>query len=255
MLLVVDVGNTNIALGIYEEAKLIAHWILETRRERTADEYALWCKLFLEGEHIQAVQVKGAIIASVVPPLTPVIEQALQRVLKKTPMIVGPGIKTGMPVLYENPREVGADRIVNGVAAFERFKQATIIVDLGTAIIFDAISAKGEYLGGAIAPGIQISMEALFLRASKLPRVEIQAPAKVIGRTTTTSIQSGILYGYAGMVDGIVERMTHEMNVRCEVIATGNLSPLLASASKTIKHVDELLTLEGLRLIYEKNKS
>ena len=254
MLLVADVGNTNIALGIYQETKLVAHWLLETRRERTADEYALWCKLLLEAEHIQAKELHGAIIASVVPPLTPVIEQALSKVLGKAPMIIGPGIKTGMPILYENPREVGADRIVNSVAAYDRFKQATIIVDLGTAIIFDAISSKGEYLGGAIAPGVQISMEALFLRASKLPRVEIQAPAKVIGRTTITSMQSGILYGYAGMIDGLVERMTHEMNTRCEIIATGHLASLLASTSKTIKHVDELLTLEGLRLIYEKNK-
>lgn len=254
MLLVIDIGNTNIALGIYEGPKLIAHWRLESRRERTADEYALLCRLLLEGENISVSQLKGAVMASVVPPLTPTFEQAMEKVTHKTPLVIGPGVKTGMPVLYENPREVGADRIVNGVAAFERFKQAVIIVDLGTATIFDAISAKGEYLGGALAPGINISLEALFLRASKLPRVEIAAPAKVIGRTTVTSMQSGIVFGYAGMVDGIVNRMIAEMGVPCEVIATGSLASLLAGVTSTIKHVDELLTLEGLRLIYERNR-
>jgi type III pantothenate kinase len=254
MILLVDIGNTNIVIGVCDGKVLRSHWRLETRRERTSDEYHLLVRQLLQSENITRQDIDGAILASVVPPLTRTIAMAVERSVGVRPLEVGPGIKTGMPILYDNPREVGADRIVNAIAAYEKVQQAVIVVDLGTATTFDAISARGDYLGGAIAPGIGISLEALFQRASKLPRVEIQPPPRVIGKNTIHSMQSGILYGYAGLVDGLVLRMKEELEGGCRVIATGGLAVLLSAVSSTIEEVDELLTLEGLRILYERNR-
>lgn len=253
MLLVIDIGNTNIVLGLFDGQDLKQDWRLHTSRNRTSDEYGIFIRSLLEHADIDPNQITAVIISSVVPPLTGDIENMCRRYFEQEPLVVGPGLKTGMPIMYENPREVGADRIVNAVAAYEQYKTAGVVVDFGTATTFDAIGAKGEYLGGAIAPGIGIGAEALFQRASKLPRVSVERPPRVIGRNTVHSIQSGLFFGYVGLVDEMVRRMQEELEGPSFVIATGGLAPMIASESKTIQAVDNGLTLTGLRMLYERN--
>lgn len=255
MLFVIDIGNTNIAFGVYREEELLTHFRIETTIGRTADEYAILINSFFSLYGISFKEIKATVISCVVPPLLLPFEQFSRNYLGIRPLFVGPGIKTGMPILYENPHEVGADRIVNAVAAYERYKRALIVVDFGTATTFDYISPKGEYIGGAIAPGIIISTEALFEKASKLPRVELVRPKTIIGRNTVHSMQSGIIYGYISLVDGIVRRIKEEVKTDPFVVATGGLSRLIAKESETIDEVDELLTIKGLKILYEKNKN
>lgn len=254
MLLAIDVGNTNIVYGLFDGPKLVHQFRVETSRGRTADEYAVILRQLLAMKEIQPGDVSAAIIASVVPALTDPMIDLVRRAFGREALVVGPGIRTGMAILYENPREVGADRIVNGVAAYERFKSGLVVVDFGTATTFDCVSPKGEYLGGVICPGVQISADALFARAAKLPRVEIAKPPKVVGRNTQHSMQSGIVYGYVGLVDGLVDRLIEEMGFPCAVVATGGLARLIAPLSRTIKDVDDDLTLTGLRILYERQQ-
>ena len=253
MFLAIDVGNTNTVVGAFDGATLRHHWRLQTNQSRTADEYGILIRQMFDLSSLDVAKVNAVAISNVVPPLAFVLEQMVVRYFKVKPMFVGPGVKTGMPILYENPREVGADRVVNAVAAYERWRQGLIVVDFGTATTFDAISQKGEYLGGAICPGISISMDALSRAASKLPRVEFAKPPSVIGRNTVHSMQAGLVYGYVGLVDGICARMADELGFQPKVVATGGLAPLIAGISKSISEVDDHLTLDGLRIIHQRN--
>lgn len=253
MLLVVDIGNTNVVLGLYDGTRLLHTFRISSSRTRTADEYGVMLYQLAQQRKIDVTAVEGTIVASVVPPLTETMSNALRTTFAREPLVVGPGLKTGMSILYENPREVGADRIVNAVAAYERVKGPLIVVDFGTATTFDCVSAAGEYLGGVIVPGILVSLDGLLARAAKLTRIEVAEPPRVLGRNTTHALQSGIIFGYASMVDGLIERLSAELGVKMAVFGTGGLAPLVAKHTKSIEEVCPELTLEGLRLIYERN--
>jgi type III pantothenate kinase len=260
-LLVIDIGNTNVSLGLFdygvgdgEQGELSQHWRIGTHRDQTSDEVALSIDGLFNHSGRDVACVTDVIISSVVPPLLPIWERVSTKLFQRPPIVVGPGIRTGMPVRYENPREVGADRIVNALAAFELMGGPVIAVDFGTATTFDCVSEEGEYLGGAIFPGIHTSMEALFERASMLHRVEIARPRSVIGKTTTAALQSGLLFGYAGVVDSMVARIRSELGESARVVATGGLAGRVANETTVIEKVEPFLTLEGLRIIFEKNR-
>ncbi|KAB3533285.1 type III pantothenate kinase [Alkaliphilus pronyensis] len=255
MILVFDVGNTNIVIGVYKSDELIDSWRIATDKDKTSDEYSMMIHYFFQYSNIDLKLVKDVIISSVVPNIMYSLEHAIRKLLNIEPLIVGPGVKTGMNIRYDNPKQVGADRIVNAVAAFEKYGGPLIIVDFGTATTFCAVSQNGDYLGGTISPGIKISSDALFQRAAKLPRVELIKPGKVICKNTNNSIQSGIIYGYVGLVEYIVKKMIQELGGKnVKVVATGGLSSLIASEANYIHIVDKLLTLDGLRIIYNRNK-
>ena len=255
MLLVFDVGNTNIVLGLYDGDKMIYHWRAATNELKTADEYAASLGMMFQLDGVTFDMVTDIIISSVVPPVNPTLEYLCRRYFHVEPMMVGPGMKTGLNILYDNPRELGADRIVNAVAGITLYGGPLIIIDLGTATTFCAIDEKKRYLGGAVTPGIGISMEALFQRASKLPRIELTPASSVICKNTVSAMQSGIYYGAIGQVDGIVRRMKKEMGYKdIKVVATGGLAPLIASQSETIDVIDPLLTLKGLYILFKKNR-
>lgn len=255
MIVVMDVGNTNIVFGVYEGEKLLNYWRMTTDKDKTSDEFGMFLINIFKHEKIDVGNIEAVVIASVVPPIMYSLERAIKKYLKLDPIVVGPGVKTGINIKYENPREVGADRIVNAVAALELYKGPVIIVDFGTATTFCAVTSNGEYLGGVICPGIKISAEALFQKAAKLPRIELAKPDTVIGRNTVSSMQSGIVYGYVGKVDYIVKRIKKEMKEdNIKVIATGGLARMIASESETIDEINGLLSLDGLRIIYDKNK-
>ncbi|WP_428910350.1 type III pantothenate kinase [Niallia sp. Krafla_26] len=254
MIFVFDVGNTNTVLGVYEEDELQYHWRIETNRSKTADEYAMTIKSLFEHENLLFSDISGIIISSVVPPIMTALESMCEKYFHINPLIVGPGVKTGLNIKYDNPREVGADRIVNAVAAIHEYGSPLIIVDFGTATTYCYINEHKQYMGGAIAPGVGISTEALYTRAAKLPRIEIARPENgVIGKNTVSAMQSGIFYGYVGQVEGVVKRMTEECDQTPTVIATGGLASLIAEESSVINIVDPFLTLKGLQLIYKRN--
>ena len=253
MLLVIDVGNTNIVYGLFQGQTLAHQFRVESGRGRTADEFAVVLRQLLNMHGVDPSCVDAAIIASVVPALTEPMVDVVRKSFGREALVVGPGIRTGLPILIDNPREAGADRIVNAVAGFAKIGGAVIVVDFGTATTFDCVSAKGEYLGGAICPGIQISADALFSRGAKLPRVEILKPARALGKSTVSAMQSGIVFGYVGLVDGLVARLREELGGSMAAIATGGLARLIAPLSRTIDEVCDDLTLVGLRILYERN--
>lgn len=257
MILLIDIGNTNIVLGIYEENEKLNSWRIETRQTKTADEYGSQIESLLIHQNIAVEDIKDVIIGSVVPTLQHTFKVMCEKYLMKEPIVIGENTKTGMPIRYDNPREVGADRIANSVALIEHYKLPAILIDMGTAITFDVVSKDGAYLGGAIAPGLGIASEALFERTSKLPRVESENPKNVIGKTTVEAIKSGLVFGYVGLVDNIIEEIVKELGERPEdvsIISTGGYSALIAQRSRYISKTDKNITLEGMRLIYEKTK-
>jgi len=261
MLLVLDVGNTNTVLGVFSSRaegsdagrRLVAHWRVTTNKSQTVDEYGVLFRNLFAMNGIEVGSVHGTVISSVVPPLDSTLREMCERYFQIKPLFIEPGVKTGMPVHYDNPAEVGADRIVNSVAAFEKFGGPCIVVDFGTATTFDVVSPKGEYLGGVITPGIGISADALFERTARLPRVDIRKPPRVLATNTVNSLQSGLYYGYIGLIDGILERLIGELGGDVKVVATGGLASLMSGGSKYIREVDDLLTLDGLRIIYDRN--